>query len=507
MLKKIASNTISQILSKVATAIISIFLISSLTKYLTPEMYWQYNKIYNYLSIFTFLADLWLYTISVREISKNKDLSEKIVWNVMSLRFILWIGVIVLSILIALFLPGYNTKVSLISIFIISIFSVFSLMNSSVLSLMQAYMKIEFSSLTFVLWKIVNLFLILWVVFIVFPKSETFSFDMAFILIMISWLLWIMVNFFLNFYYANKIVKVRLLFDIEYMKYLFKTSFAYWFALFLSVVYFKVDVILISLIETWTKADVSIALYSLPMKIIEVLMVIWMFFLNSILPSLSEYFKENKYEKLQILINNSFKFLFSFSFLIVIFWILFWKEMISIIATPDYIDKNIYTYTSYDAMFIVLFVLLFYFISSLFNYVFIASKNEKIILWVNIFITIFNIVWNIILIPKFSFIGSALVTLFSQIVLFWLLYYFSRKIVKINFDILYIFKVILFSIWIYFLWDYFLKNFGFWNIFDIFVYWIPITLIFVVFLFFINKKEYLDYKKDKVVIDNENLTI
>ncbi len=488
MLKKIASNTISQILSKVFTAIISIFLISSLTKYLSPEMYWQYNKIYNYLSIFTFLADLWLYTISVREISKNRQDSEKIVWNVMSLRFILWILIIFLSILVALFIPWYNTTVSLISIFIISIFSVFSLMNSSVLSLMQAYMKIEFSSFTFVLWKIVNLALILWVIFIIFPKSETFNFDLAFILIMISWLVWIIVNFFLNFYYANKIVKVRFLFDIEYMKHLFKISLPNWIALFLSVIYFKVDVVILSLLESASKADISIALYSLPMKIIEVLMVIWVFFLNSILPALSENFKENNIEKIKIILGNSFKFLFSFWFLVVVLGILFWKDIISIIATPEYLDNSIHKYTSYDAMLLVLLVLLFNFISSLFNYIFISSKNEKKLVYINLIVTFINIIWNLILIPVYSFVWAAFITLISQLVLFWLWYYFSRKIIKFDFDFIYIIKVILFSLSIFLFWNYLLLNYSLWIYWNLFIYWTLIFILFSIFLYFLNKK-------------------
>jgi O-antigen/teichoic acid export membrane protein len=48
MLKKIASNTIAQIISKATTSIIAIFLISVLTNYLSVEMYGMYNKIYNY---------------------------------------------------------------------------------------------------------------------------------------------------------------------------------------------------------------------------------------------------------------------------------------------------------------------------------------------------------------------------------------------------------------------------------------------------------------------------
>lgn len=487
MLKKVASNTISQILSKVFTAIISIFLISSLTKYLSPEMYWQYNKIYNYLSIFTFLADLWLYTISVREISKDKENAAKIIGNVMSLRFVLWIGIIFLSILIALFLPWYNTTVSLISIFIISIFSVFSLMNSSVISLMQSFMKVEFSSMTFVIGKIVNLLLIFAVIFIFYPKWETLSFDMAFIFIMISGLLWIMINFFMNFYYANKIAKVRFLFDWEYMKHLFKISLPNGIALFLSVVYFKVDIILISLLEPALKSDISIAFYSLPMKIIEVLMVIGIFFLNSILPSLSEHFKDNNWEKINEILKNSFKFLFSFSLIIVVLWILLWKDLISLIATPDYLDTSIHSYTSLDALVIVLFVLLFYFISSLFIYIFIASKNEKTLVTINLIVTFINILWNFILIPKYSFVWSAVTTLISQIILFLLWYYFSRKIVKFDFDIKYIFNIILFSIITYFVWNYFILYYNLGHIWNISIYGISLFMIFSIYIVFMNK--------------------
>jgi len=57
--KKIASNTIAQVVSKILTAGISIFLIGVLTKYLPIELYGSYNKVYSYLWIFAFLADLW----------------------------------------------------------------------------------------------------------------------------------------------------------------------------------------------------------------------------------------------------------------------------------------------------------------------------------------------------------------------------------------------------------------------------------------------------------------
>jgi O-antigen/teichoic acid export membrane protein len=129
MLKKILKNTFSQIISKVWTAIISIILLSVLTNYLSIELFWLYSKVYNYLWIFAFLADLGLYTIAVREISKNSEDSSKIIWNIMTLRLILWILILFLSLWIAYFLPWYNSNLALISIFIVWIFTIFSLLN------------------------------------------------------------------------------------------------------------------------------------------------------------------------------------------------------------------------------------------------------------------------------------------------------------------------------------------------------------------------------------------
>lgn len=471
MFKKIASNTIAQILSKFLTAFISIFLIGVLTKYLSTEMYWQYNKIYNYLAFFAFFADLGLYTISIREISKDKTQASKIIGNVMSLRLILGVLIIFLSIFIAFFLPGYSSELMLISILIVSIFTIFSLLNSSVLSLMQAFMKIEFSLFSVVFWKIVTFLWILLVVFILFPYSQTQNFEMAFIWILLSGLVWVIINYILNLYYANKITKIKFLFDFEYMKYLFKTSLPFWIALFLSVVYFKVDIIILSLLEPPSQADTSIALYSLPMKIIEVLMVIWGFFLNSILPSLSTYFKEQNIAWMKLLLQNSFRFLFSFSLFIIIAGFIFWEHILTVISTPDYMNHNLYQYTSLDVLLVVLLVLWFYFISSLFNYIFIASKNESILLKINIFITLFNIIWNIIFIPKYSFMWAAYVTLTSQILLFLLGWYFSKNISHFRFDWKYIILNFLIGIFIFLLWNWAIWFFSFMifygNVFDL----------------------------------------
>jgi len=475
MFKKIASNTIFQVLSKILTAIISIFLLSILTKNLSIENFWLYSKIFNYLGIFAFLADLGLYTIMIREISpniasSNKKEIEKIVWNILSLRVILWIIIIFLALIIAYFLPWYNWKIELISIFIIWIFTLISLMNSTFLAYMQSRLEMKFSLFSVVAWKILNLSIVLFIIYFLNNWNNIFWINIM-IYIFISALIWISLNTFLNFWYANKTCKIRFKFDFDYIKHIFKISLPYWIALFLSVIYFKIDIILLSIIE-WKKADISIALYSLPMKIIEVLMVISWFYLNSVLPKLSELFekKDTKNFDLQKILIISFKILFSFWLIVFTLWSLFRNNVIEIIWKSSYLHPTNSIYSSSDAFLIVLWVLVFNALSMLFIYIFIASKKQSILLKINIFITLFNIIWNIILIPKYSFVWAGITTLLSQILLFLISYFYSRKIIKFSFPKIFIIKIIFISVIIFFIVNFLLKNYSLWLYLDILFY-------------------------------------
>lgn len=427
--KKIASNTIAQILSKAITAFISIFLIGILTKYLPIDLYGSYNKVYSYLGIFAFLADLWLYTIAVREISKTPKNTHKIIGNILTLRVGLWLCIWILACGIALLLPGYGDTLTLSAIFIVWAFTLVSLINSSLLALMQSQMKMEFSLISVVSWKLINIALVS--IFLIFIFTDASQSPEAFISVFIAWLLGLIVNTYMNYVYARKIVPIKFLYEREYIKHIFKISLPYGIALFLSVVYFKIDIILLSLLESPGKANISIALYGLPMKIIEVLMVLGGFYLNSILPSLSKKFTQKKYSEISHILWISLKVLISFALFIFLLGNLFSYELIRIIATPEYLDPSAHMYNSPLALSITLWVLLFHFTALAFIYMLIASERQSILLWINGWVTIINIVWNILLIPHYSFIWAAIVTLISQLILMWVCWYIVIKTIKI----------------------------------------------------------------------------
>jgi O-antigen/teichoic acid export membrane protein len=161
--KKIFSNTASQIAAKIFTALLSIFVIQMITRYLGVAGYGQYTKIYNYLSIFAVLADMGLYAVTVREISKyihTPKEAEYIASSSLTLRSIMGGCIILLAPCLALLLPGYSSSIEITLIFIASIFTFFGLITSSQLGYLQAHLKTEYSFVSTTAGKIITAMLI-----------------------------------------------------------------------------------------------------------------------------------------------------------------------------------------------------------------------------------------------------------------------------------------------------------------------------------------------------------
>ena len=494
MLKKIASNTLAQVLSKIITAIISIVLLWLITNYLTIELFGSYNKIFNYIFIFAFLVDLGLYAITIKEISADKKNSEYIFWNILTLRLLSAIFVIIFSVGIAKILPGYNSVLILTWVFIASIFTFFSLINSNLLALMQAHMKIEFSIISVVLNKLFVLGFTFYVIKYLYPISVLplnrgeleGGFNKPFFLIIAAVAIWMFINMILNYLYARKITKIWLKFDIKYIKEIFLKSLPYWIALFLSVVYTKIDIILLSLMEDWLIGDRSIALYSLPLKIMDVFMIIGWFFMNSLLPSLSENYKKKNFNKINDIIKNAFKVMFSMWVILISLGLVFKDYIVRIVANENYLEiTKLNTYTSSDGFTVVLFMILFFYIWIIFSYLLIASDKQKKLLKISIILTILNIIWNILLIPHYSFIWAWVITVITQIVFLILVYRESKKIIKLSFPIYFIVNILIIWTIIYFILKYITINYSIWLYLDL----IYPVIIFIIYSYTIWKIE------------------
>jgi O-antigen/teichoic acid export membrane protein len=196
----------------------------------------------------------------------------------------------------------------------------------------------------------------------------------------------------LTWWYANRYQRVKFAWDIDYIRHIIRISLPYGLALFLNVIFFKVDTILLSVMSPKYIADTVVALYALPMKIVEVGMMYGTIFLNSLLPVLTQAFEQKDREKIWNLTAKAWKILLFFGVGIAISGYALAPEIIRLISSSEYIHTRVSGSTSVEAMQIVVWIFLFYFISSLFTYTLIARSEQRKMLTINTIIAIINIV-------------------------------------------------------------------------------------------------------------------
>ncbi len=408
---RVFSNASAQIAGKLITVATSILLLKILTNYLTIEEYGLYGKVYNYLSIFAVIADTGLYTMAIREISACRDdpeKAEKIFGNIFAIRAIFGIVAVFLALGIAAFLPGYDSTLALAAVAFAGVFTFFGIINSSLLSLLQAYQRSEFSLVSTSIGKIANLLSILLIVFVLVPAATLDAHPewrlWVFLAIMGAGLLGNVIMTTLTALYTLPRYRIRIGLDSRYIVDLLRRAAPYGLALFLGVVYFKVDIIMLSILEPRAIADVSVALYSVPMKIVEVGMMVSTLFLNSLLPVLTRHVEGDD--------APGFARTFRRASLVLVFGALFLsacvfafgREILIVLSNTAYIDDTLYTFTSLDAFHIAGGVFIVAFLGQLATFGLVAHGVQSRLLALNFLLALVNIVGNFFLIPVFSFL-------------------------------------------------------------------------------------------------------
>jgi O-antigen/teichoic acid export membrane protein len=171
--------------------------------------------------------------------------------------------------------------------------------------------------------------------------------------------------------------------------------------LIFNLIYFKADIILLSIFVP--ARDVGI--YGLSYKFFDFLLALPLFLSNSIYPLI---LLKERHE----LFSFSKKYFYIFAAFAFAVMIPFW-----FIAPLFNFIKSDFS-GSIVPFRILLLSLPFFFTTSLLQWALIALKKQKYLMLVYFFSTILNIGLNIIFIPRYSYIASSWITVFSEILVF-----------------------------------------------------------------------------------------
>jgi len=472
--RKVAYNTIIQIIGKVITTLISLFLVAALTRYLGVSGYGQYTTIFAFTQFFAVFADFGFFWFLVREISKpalpagRPDADQgKIFNNVLTFRTLMALGIFAVSFLIGFVIPQYHDI--RYGIGIIAAASFWMTLNGSYVGVFQSKLRMDKAALTEVLGRMVILGLVL---FLISSGAN------------LNQILWAyfggnLVNFLFSVLLGRVYLHLRPAFDFSYWKKIFWGSLPIFIVSILGLIYFKVDTIMLSLLKT--SEDVGI--YGPPYKVVEILILFPAIFMGNVFPVVTNYIY-SKDERLQSAFQKAFDFLVIAAVPIIVGIALTAPRIIKIVAGSQFTSAHTIgpvfgvAATSSFALQILILAVGISFLSHLYGYTIIALGKQTKMILPNLLFVIFNVGLNLLIIPKFSYIGAAATTVITEIAVVLTSWYVMHLYVDLEIRYKTLFKALLAGI-ILGLALYILKFLSLWILIPVgaFVYFVILWLL------------------------------
>lgn len=423
--KKVAFNTSVQFIGRVVNTLIGLVNVAIITRYLGVSGYGDYTTVFAYVMFFNTISDFGFFWIIVREISRGKEKVSKIIHNVLSIRLFFAILVTLFSLVLVGFLP-YQNNVKF-AIVLVAFSMLWMSQNGVYLALFQSKLRMDLPVIAEAGSRALGLLLIFWAVHA----------GLGLFWVITAAVFGTLVNYLINLIFARRWVPWGFEFDRIFAKKIFLETLPMGIVTILGLIYFKIDTVILSILKTST----DVGIYGAPYKILEILIAMPSMFVGSVFPALSEAFSNQNIERVKVLLGKSFNFLSIGSWGMIGAVFALSSPIIKFVAGQEYLTTaTIQLYgrpiSSDIVLKILIFAVGFSFYSSLFMSSIITFGKQKELLKPYFLVMVFNVVANLILIPHFTYVAAASITVATELITLLFGWFILRKHVptKLNFS-------------------------------------------------------------------------
>lgn len=411
--KKIANNTIYQIIGKVVSMSITILATMIITRIYGKTGFGEFNLMQNIPALFFIVVDFGINAIATRELSKDFSKAQKYLGNILLLRFLLSIFMmLLLGMMLFIFPYSAGLKFGIyLSLFLILTQALYATTNI----IFQVKLRYDYSTIGYVTGSIVILLFVL--------LFSYLNYDVAWV--NFSYVIGGVVTFLINIFLISKFLnlKIKLEFDKSLIKYLLIQSLPLGLMFVFSQINFKADSIMLSLLAVPDFLEISkteaVAIYGLPYKIFEVLLVVPTFLMNAVYPVLVRHMGQSQ-QKLKTTFFKTTIFLFGAGLLVGAIGILFSDLAIRILGGTQFSESG-------QVLRLLLIGIPIFYVSQPISWLIVTLSKQKSLPLIYLIGAIFNFSANLILIPKYSFYVSSVLTFTSEILILILLIVFAHK--------------------------------------------------------------------------------
>ncbi|MDI9395005.1 MAG: flippase [Euryarchaeota archaeon] len=386
--KHLARNSGFLFLNGIATNILSFFAMLYIARYLGPKDYGIFSFAFAFIYFFSFIPDMGVHQILVREAAKEPEKAGKLIGNGTIIKFFLSFIALLLALIcinVIDFPPSTKNALYIASLgLLISGTGAFGIIY-------EAKLRMEYS----LLFNLVSRVCLLIFVFLAIANHSTLN---TFVLASV---LATFIHNLLMVLFSKKLVKVSFKIDFILIKQLLKEAIPIAIASVFTIVYFRIDVLMLSFL----RGDAEVGFYSAAYRLTDALVFLPSAFTTSIFPLMSKHFKDS-FNSFSFAYARTFKYLFTAGLLIAVLVTFASEKIILIFYGPEYQESVI-------ALQILIWATAITFISVLISSTCVSSGNQQIISKTAILAAFLNVILNFILIPSSGYAGAAVATVIS----------------------------------------------------------------------------------------------
>jgi O-antigen/teichoic acid export membrane protein len=397
--QRIAKNTGLLLVSQVISYLLGFVYIMYTARHLNKEGFGVLSFALAFTQIFGVLIDLGLGPLIVREVARDKSLASKYLANIGVMKLVLAVITFILAGLV-INLLGYPIQtVRVVYLIVLSV--IFIAFTRLFYSIFQAFEKMVYQSLGQILNGVLMLIGIIYAI-----RSDFSVIGFAFIysaasFIVFGYSLVILMWKFAGLIFASESNLLEI--DRSFWKQSLIEAWPMAAAAVWLIMYFRIDTVMLSLM----KGDAAVGLYGAAYRVSEVSTIVPAMFVASVFPVMSRYHKDSR----DLFVNaygKAVKFMLYIALPMAMTVTLLAGPIVNLIFKEEFLASTI-------ALQILIWSAAFSYMGIVLSTVLLTADKQMLRLKLLGIVLVLSVVLNLIMIPKYSYVGASIATVIVRV--------------------------------------------------------------------------------------------
>ncbi len=407
--RRIAKNTLVLALADMINKLLSFVLLIYLARYLGAANFGIYSFAFSFVGLFVILSDAGLNLLLIRDVARDTSKLKKYLGNIIVIRTLLSIVTLIL-IFITINLLNYSPDIKVI-VYIAGVSVILFSFVGTFRAVFQAFEKFEYDALITIMERVVVVPLCLILLLLGYGLIPIIY------AILLGSILSIIVGYLILY---KKFIKPMVKFDLDFWRYLIKEALPFGLAFVFITIYFRIDIVMLSTM----KGDMVVGWYTAAYSLITALTFIPAVYMGAAFPVMSRFFKTSK-NSVRIVFEISFRYVLFLALPIVVGTALLSDRFILLFFGVEYINSII-------ALQVLILTFLFISLNIIMGGTLNAINRTMTGTIITGFGAFLNVVLNLILIPKMSYVGAGIATVATEVAMFFIMFYFISKYLQLT---------------------------------------------------------------------------